>query len=111
MECKIFFADDNVRKAYEELKESKTEDKNLYEFISRALSDIEKDAFCGIQIQKRLIPKEYEKKYGNMDNLWKYNLPNAWRLIYTVKREGIIILGVVLEWMNHKNYERRFGYG
>jgi Txe/YoeB family toxin of Txe-Axe toxin-antitoxin module len=110
MECRIFFADEKVKKAFERLKDSTTEDKQLYKFIVRALEDIEKDAFCGIQIQKRLIPKEYEKKCGGLDNLWKYDLPNAWRLLYSVKRDGIFILGIILEWMDHKNYERRMGY-
>ena len=110
MECKIFFADEKLKKTFESLKNSKTDDRKLYDFIVRALKDIEKNAFCGIQIRKRLIPKEYVRKYGKIDNLWKYDLPNAWRLIYTVKSEGIFVLGIVLEWMDHKNYEKRFGY-
>ena len=57
-----------------------------------------------------LIPKEYFRKYGKLDNLWKYNLPNAWRLIYTIKTEEVVVLSVILEWMDHKNYERRFKY-
>ena len=111
MECRIVFADEKIKKAFEKLKGSKTEDSRLHDFLIRAFEDIEKDAFCGIQIPKKLIPKEYFKKYGRLDNLWKYNLPNAWRLIYTVKREEVIILGIILEWFDHKNYERRFGYG
>lgn len=110
MRCNIMFANEKLKKAFDELKYSKTENRMLYKFIMRALEDIENDAFCGIQIQKRLIPKEYEKKYGRLDNLWKYDLPNAWRLIYTVKKDGIMILGIILEWLDHKNYERRFGY-
>ena len=35
----------------------KTEDKKLYKWINRALDDLEENAFCGIRIQKRLIPK------------------------------------------------------
>ncbi|MDI6708812.1 MAG: hypothetical protein QME47_07005, partial [Candidatus Thermoplasmatota archaeon] len=30
-----------------------------------------------------LIPKEYIEKYS-IDNLWKYNMPKAWRLLYSV---------------------------
>ena len=80
---KITFADDKIKKAFEKLNEGKTEDKQLYEFLVRAFKDIEENAFCGIRISKKLIPKEYKQKYG-IDNLWKYNLPNAWRLIYSV---------------------------
>ena len=47
----------------------------LYRWLLRAFLDMEADAFCGIQIPKRLIPKEYLQKY-RVHNLWKYNLPN-----------------------------------
>lgn len=107
--CKIKFADDKVKLAFYKLLEGKTEDRQLYEFLSRAFKDIEENAFCGIRIPKKLIPKEYKKKYG-VDNLWKYNLPNAWRLLYSVGKEEVIVIGIVLEWMDHKNYDRKFGY-
>lgn len=110
MKSQIVFADPKIKKAFEELKESKTEDKKLYEFLLRAFKDLEENAFCAIQIPKKLIPKDYIRKYGKLDNLWKYDLPNAWRLIYTIKREEIIVLTIILEWMDHKNYERRFKY-
>ena len=64
---------------------------------------------CGIKIQKKLWPKAYLEKY-NVVNLWKYDLPNGWRLVYTIKEDEIMILNVILEWFDHKNYERRFGY-
>ncbi len=107
--CKIRFADEKVKKAFEELKNSTTEDKQLFEFLERAFKDIEENAFCGIQIPKRLIPKEYLQKYG-VDNLWKYNLPNAWRLLYSVGREEVTVVSIVLEWGKHKEYDRKFGY-
>jgi len=107
---KIRFADEKLKKSFEELKYSKTEDKNLYEWISKALKELEINSFCGIQIPKRLIPKEYYKKFGNLDNLWKYNLPNGWRLIYFVVNNEVCIVSVVIEWLKHKDYERRFGY-
>jgi len=106
---KIKFADEKIRKAFEELKYSTTEDKQLYSFLIQAFENLEKDAFVGIQIPKKLIPKEYTKKYG-IDNCWKYNLPNAWRLLYSVAREELIVLSIVLEWLDHTSYSRKFGY-
>jgi hypothetical protein len=55
------------------------------------------------------MPKEYIKKYG-IENLWKYNLPNAWRLLYSVARDEVMVISIVLEWLPHKKYERRFKY-
>jgi|SRR3972149_5116635 len=106
MRSNIQFASEQVKKAFEKLK---TEDRKMYDFISRAFEDIENNVFCGIQIPKNLIPKEYLKKY-DAKNLWKYNLPGAWRLIYSVEGKNLLIYSIILEWLDHKEYERRFGY-
>ena len=100
----IDFENERVKQAYENLIDT---DKELYKHLTRAFNDILENAFCGIQIPKKLIPKEYRR----LDNLWKYNLPDAWRLLYSIKSQTqISIITVILEWMNHKNYERRFKY-
>ena len=46
MKSEIKFADEKVKASFESLKESKTEDKKLYEWIRRALDDLEENAFC-----------------------------------------------------------------
>ena len=106
MKSEVQFINENLKKAFEELNK---EDKKTYNFILRAFEDIENNAFCGIQIPKRLIPKEYIKKY-DVKNLWKYNLPDAWRLIYSIKGRNLLVFSIILEWMDHKTYERKFGY-
>ncbi len=72
-------------------------------------ADLRENAFCGVRIRKKLIPKVYVEKYG-IDNLWKYDLPGGWRLVYSVANGQICILSIILEWMSHKDYERRFNY-
>lgn len=106
--AKIYFADENVKHEYEKLS-SNNEFKDLFHFIQRALDDIEKNPSCGIAIPKNLIPKSYTQKYG-INNLYKYDLPNAWRLLYSLGREGIEIIAIVLEWCTHKEYERILNY-
>jgi len=79
-------------------------------YLKRAIQDIQNNAFCGIQLPKRLIPREYAKKY-RITNLWKYDIPDGWRLIYSITTPNKIeIISVILEWFDHKNYERKFGY-
>jgi len=109
MKSKIKYAEEKVKKSLEELKNSRTEDQKLFKWINRAMDDLEENAFCGIQIQKKLIPKIYIEKYG-IDNLWKYDLPKGWRLIYSVVNGEVQILSIILEWMSHKEYEKRFKY-
>ena len=104
----VTFIDKKTEDKFESLKEGKYEDKQLYKFIDRAIEDL-KVNIVGENIPKRLIPKEYIKKYG-IDNLRKYNLPDAWRLLYTVVGKDIKILNIIIEWMTHKEYERKFKY-
>ncbi len=106
----VKFADEKLKEAYTELDNQTFQEKQLKEWLKRAFEDLEKNAFCGIQIPKKLIPKEYISKYGKLDNLWKYNLPDAWRLVYTIKKDKVVILSIILEWMDHKEYEKRFNY-
>ncbi len=105
----VAFADENLKEAYFKLQEGKFEDKQMFDFINKAIDDLKQNPMSGIRIPNTLIPKEYVQKYG-INNLWKYNLPNAWRLTYTLSGDSFKIISVILEWMNHKEYERRFGY-
>ncbi|NYZ77169.1 hypothetical protein H0O02_02535 [Candidatus Micrarchaeota archaeon] len=105
----VGFADEKLKIAFEELKRGKGAEPHLYEFLDRAFDDLKKDPFCGIKIPKKFWPKDYIVKY-EIDNLWKYDLPDGWRLIYTIRANQVTILSVVLEWFDHKEYERRFGY-
>src|SRR3989338_637546 len=72
----------------------------------RAKKDLKSSPTCGIKIPKNLWPRDYIKKYG-ITNLWKYDLPNGWRLVYTIQTNEIMILNVILEWFDHKEYEKR----
>ena len=109
MKSEIKYANEKLKDDLKRLRDSNFEDKKLYKWINRAMDDLEENAFCGIQVSKKLIPDVYMKKY-NIDNLWKYNLPNAWRLIYSIKNGQVCVLSIILEWMSHKDYERRFRY-
>lgn len=105
----IRFADEKIKEAFYKLENGDNQEKELFKFINQAMDNIEKNAFCGVQIPKKLIPKEYSSKYG-VTNLWKYDLPRAWRLVYSIVRDEVIVVSLILEWFNHKGYERRFNY-
>ena len=105
----VVFVDDKTKEAFDALESGKFEDRELHKFISRAVEDLKKNPRVGIPLPKRLIPKEYAQKYG-VNNLHKYDLPNGWRLVYTLRGSEVEIISVILEWFDHKNYDRRFGY-
>ena len=103
---KVKFADDKIEKQFKSLEENN----EIKKWIRRAIADIEKNAFCAVPIPKKIIPCEYIQKYG-VRNLWKYDLPDGWRLIYSITTPNSIeIISIILEWFDHKDYERRFSY-
>ncbi len=106
MESKVIFADEELKKTFENLK---LEDERLYKEIEEALKTIKQNAFFGRNVKKKLIPKELIKKY-EIDNLWIYNLRKDWRLLYTITNNEVEVLAIVLDWMNHKDYERLFKF-
>lgn len=102
----VVFADDKIEKEFDNLDNSN----EIKIYIKRAIRDIQLNAYCGIQIPKKLFPREYVQKYG-INNLWKYDLPDGWRLVYSVMTPTKVeILAVILEWFDHKEYARKFHY-
>lgn len=98
MESKVIFVNLDLKQAFENLK---TKDARLYKEIDKALESIRQNAFFGRNVKKELIPRQLTIKY-NLNNLWIYNLRKDWRLIYTVTGDGIEVLAIILDWMNHK---------
>ena len=99
---KVVFQDPELQRVYDELKDDDPVKKGL----KKAIQDLREDAFCGRNVKKNLIPK----KYSYLNNLWIYNLPSSWRLIYSLGHGELRIIAVVLDWMNHKDYERLFKF-
>lgn len=83
--------------------------KQLLKAIEREKDNLLIDMHRGIQIPKGQIPKEYVGEYG-VSNLWKINLPDYWRMIYTIVGNEFEIISVLLEFMNHDEYNRKLGY-
>ncbi|MDD3159583.1 MAG: hypothetical protein PHQ98_01280 [Candidatus ainarchaeum sp.] len=71
----------------------------------------------GIQIPKKNFPKKYIELF-NITNLWKIDLPNYWRMIYTLNQqqrdqteiEIITIYLDVLDIIDHNKYNKIFRY-
>lgn len=103
---KVVFIEDKLEDNFNSLDS----DDPIKKSMIRAIKDLKQNAFSGIQVPKRLIPKIYFQKY-ELTNLWKYDLPQGWRLLYTVTPENEVeIISAILEWFNHKDYEKRMKY-
>jgi len=102
----VVFIDEKLENSFNSLKDEDPIKKS----IVSAIRELKKNAFSGIQVPKNLIPKEYIKKYG-IKNLWKYDLPKGWRLLYTITADNEVeLISAILEWFDHQEYERRFNY-
>ncbi|MEA3515031.1 MAG: hypothetical protein U9R34_06130 [Nanoarchaeota archaeon] len=58
-----------------------------------------------------LIKVLYKKKYG-ITNLFRVELPGFWRMLYTLTdgKSEIEIIAFVLDVIDHKRYDKKFGY-
>ncbi len=86
-------------------------EKSILNAIKNKAVLIKENPHYGNPIAKKLIPKEYVKKYGTK-NLFRIELPNFWRMLYSLE-EGetkIEIVAFVIEMLDHKKYNKRFGY-
>ena len=81
----------------------------LLRSIFRVRDLLKENPFAGDQIEKRRIPKEYISKY-DADNIWRIELSNRLRLIYTINSNQIEIITFVLDIFDHKDYDKVFGY-
>ena len=102
----VVFAEDDLERAFNSLAENSP----LKNSIRKAILDLKENIFCGDQIKKEHIPKEYIKSY-KINNLWWHPLSDGWRMVYSVVNPNRVeILAVIIEYFDHKNYNRKFGY-
>jgi len=102
---RVVFIDNSLEKSFNELDELDSIKKALV----RAIETLKEDAFSGRNVKKNIIPKSLIKKY-KLNNLWIYNLPDGWRMLYVLTSEEIQIIAVILDWMDHKDYEKLFNF-
>ena len=86
-----------------------TEEMQLLRSIKQKIDFIKANPFYGESISKSLIPKEYVTRY-KAKNLWRAELTNYWRMLYTIKGDQIEIICFVLDIINHKDYDKKFEY-
>src|SRR3989338_2089573 len=91
----------------EQIKDGKenSDEIRLLKSIKQKIDLIKANPFYGDNIPKKLIPKEY-----NVQNLWRIELSNFWRMLYTIKGDQVEIICFILDIVDHKDYNRKFGY-
>lgn len=93
-----------VGKQIKEGKEN-TKEMQLLRSIKQKRDFIKANSFYGDNIPKKLIPKKY-----NVQNLWRVELTQFWRMLYTIKGDQIEIICFILDILDHDKYDKIFRY-
>ena len=77
----------------------------------QAIHNLKGGFMVGEHVMRTLIPNYYLQKH-NIQTLYVVKLPQQWRMTYSlhVFRKGQVPQVLILELMNHKSYNKRFGY-
>ncbi|MBI5228152.1 hypothetical protein HY988_06185 [Candidatus Micrarchaeota archaeon] len=108
-------AEQEYQKLIQAVKEEKTnliensENQKLIKSIDEKIDRLKYVPDSGIQISRKLFPSKYLIQ-NDINNLWKLNLFNYWRLIYTMRGDKAEVLCIVLDLIDHPTYNKIFGY-
>ena len=86
-----------------------SKDITLLDAINRIFDILISNPFYGENAKKDLIPKEYRQKY-DADNLFIADLPDYWRMIYTLESDEIEVIAFVLDIIDHGEYNKKFKF-
>ena len=81
----------------------------LLRSIIRIRDLLKQNPFAGDQVTKKQIPSKYSEKY-EVQNVWRIELANRWRLVYTIIGNEVEIVNFIMDIYNHKDYDKVFGY-
>lgn len=79
---------------------------SIFRSIERVKEWLKENPFAGDQVKKELIPNYYFQKYG-VTNLWRIELSDYWRLIYTIQSNEVEVIDFVLNIMDHKEAQSK----
>lgn len=107
-EVKVFLKG-KARESYDNLiSRNDKEAKSLINSIERTIVILKKNPQYGEPLAKSLIPNEF--KVLEIQNLYRVELSNYWRMLYTIEGDKIEILLFILSIANHKEYDKLLGY-
>jgi hypothetical protein len=98
-----------AKESFLELKKSTDKEaQSLVRSIQRKIDVLKDNPQYGDPIAKRLIPEKF--KLMGIKNLYRAELSNYWRMLYTIEGTRVEIFLFVLSIVDHKQYNKLFGY-
>ena len=107
-EVRIFLKGQS-KKAFLKLKKrNNKESQSIINSFERIKKILKENPQFGEPIPKNLIPKKLKKQ--GIQNLYRVELSNYWRMLYTLEGNKLEILLFVLKMFNHKDYNGLLKY-
>jgi hypothetical protein len=95
--------------AFLELKRrTDKESQSILRSIERVKEILVRNPQYGDPVRKELIPDEFLKQ--GIGNIYRAELSNFWRMIYTLEGNKLEIFLFILKIMDHSDYDKLFGY-
>lgn len=98
----------------EELKRGDRRNEREYKLLLKGIERLKWNYKAGDHISRKKHQKAfdyYRNKYGvELDNLWKLNVSDNWRMMYTIVGSEVEVIAFVIDLVDHKQYDRIFGY-
>jgi len=83
--------------------------------LRRQARRLRDDPQAGTFLPVRTVPnpalRRWRTRIGQVERLYKLDLPKGWRALYVVRTEGAARVVLVIELLSHTDYERLLGYG
>jgi hypothetical protein len=106
---KVLFSEE-AEQCYQQLLQDSSKLRcSLIRAIDQKIEFLKINPYYGNPISKKLIPIEYKKKY-DVKNLYRIELPQFWRMLYTLINDEIEIVALVIDITDRRNYDKKFGY-
>ena len=111
MEVNVNFIDKRAKKEYDAIKDDNAK---LFKVVERRLDEIVASLkktgrpTTGEIIPKKELSSKLQKfiQYNGLAALWRVELSDGWRMIYSVGNDGIRIIAFILKLGDHKDYTR-----
>ncbi len=103
------FLKGQAKECYLNLKNRKDKEAGIIlNSLKRMKNILQENPQYGNPLTRRLIPEDLLNL--GIQNLYRVKLSNYWRLLYTIEGDRIIIFVFIIRILNHKDYNKLFGY-
>ena len=103
------FLKGQAKAEYIDLKKRTDKDSlTILRSVERMMNILKDNPQFGNPIRKDLIPESFKQQ--GITNLYRAELSNFWRLIYTLEGDRVDIFLFVLSIVDHGEYNKLFGY-